>query len=113
MTFDQTMRCGLIVNELVMNSLKHGFPAMTGSIRVHVALDASDPRRVCLTVSDTGVGLPLSFDPSAARTLGTQIVDNLAHQGGGHAEWTSVAGTRVTVSLVLMPSTEPAKLEVQ
>jgi len=68
---------GLIVTELVLNSLKHGFPdGRKGRIVVAYAMDAAGWR---LTVSDDGVGrAPLISGYSAHVGLGTSIVESLA-----------------------------------
>lgn len=83
---DQATPCGLLVNELVSNCLKHAFPDGHGG-DIHVELHAlSDPQQVRLRVSDTGVGLPSDFQLARGRSLGLQLVDDLAHQIGGHLE---------------------------
>jgi two-component sensor histidine kinase len=70
--------CGLIVNELVTNSLKHAFPNdRTGIIEVTMK---SDGDHVELRVSDDGVGLPTSLDPAKAKTLGLDLVYTFAEQ---------------------------------
>lgn len=82
---EQAVPCGLIINELVTNALKYGFPdGKTG--RVLVEVDLNDGR-VELAVSDSGVGLPPGFDPAASSSLGLQLVRNLAVQLGGSLEW--------------------------
>jgi two-component sensor histidine kinase len=71
--------CGLIVNELVSNSLKHAFPAgRSGWIAVRF-------RRVkrskyLLTVSDNGVGLGTKEAPGKTKSLGLEMVGMLADQ---------------------------------
>jgi PAS domain S-box-containing protein len=71
--------CGLIVNELVTNALKHAFPGgREGKIRVR--LRRSDDERVELTVADDGIGLPVGQDPSRAKSLGLDLVYTFAEQ---------------------------------
>jgi len=83
---DQAMPCGLLVNELVSNSLKHGFPAgRTGKLRVEVQR-VDDGPQLRLRVSDTGVGLPDDFETKRATSLGPQLVTDLARQPGGTLE---------------------------
>ncbi|MGC4082687.1 MAG: PAS domain S-box protein [Vicinamibacterales bacterium] len=101
MTPDQTLRVGLIVNELVMNALKHAFRGRGGTIRVRLTLDAADPTHVTITVADSGAGLPGRLDPIRTPTLGMQMVQNLARQTGGAARWSSNEGTEVSVDLRL------------
>jgi len=83
---DQAMPCGLLVNELVSNSLKHGFPdGHTGALRVELQPVDGGPQ-LRLRVSDTGVGLPEGFAPGRATSLGLQLVTDLAKQLGGALE---------------------------
>jgi two-component sensor histidine kinase len=74
--------CGLIISELVTNSLKHGFPG-DRSGRVAVDLQPVDEQRLVLSVSDDGIVLPSGFDLTGASTLGLRLVSNLAGQLGG------------------------------
>ena len=68
--------CGLIINELLSNSLKHAFPMdRTGEIRIAVGQKKGD--EITLTYSDNGVGFPDGLDISKARTLGLRLVHNL------------------------------------
>ncbi len=71
--------CGLLVNELIANALKHAFPdGRAGEIRVELANEADG--QVMLSVSDDGVGIPESLDLGQTETLGLQLVDLLADQ---------------------------------
>ncbi len=82
LSMEQAVPCGLIVNELVSNALKHGFPdGRSGSIRVELGPDES--RQLVLRVSDNGVGLGPGIDVAGTATLGLQLVRNLAGQLGG------------------------------
>lgn len=77
---DQAIPCGLIVNELASNSLKHGFPeGRTGELRIRLSHPPSGSPLV-LSVSDDGVGLPRDFEARRARSLGVQLVSDLARQ---------------------------------
>jgi len=72
--------CGLIINELVSNSLKHAFPGdMSGYITVK--MNKSKKGNYVLTVKDTGTGLPESiFNLNKSKTLGLQLVNDLVAQ---------------------------------
>jgi len=77
---DQAMPCGLVVDELISNSLKHGFPdGRTGEVRVELQPVDGGPQ-VRLRVSDTGVGLPADFETRRRDALGLQLVSDLASQ---------------------------------
>ena len=83
---DQTIPCGLLVNELISNCLKHGFPGgRTGGIRVELRPVDGGPQ-LRLRVSDTGVGLPPDFDSKRSHSLGLQLVSDLTRQIGGRLE---------------------------
>jgi len=82
---DEAIPCGLIINELVSNALKHAYPGnRRGSVSIRGSLDAEGS--VCLTVTDTGVGLPQGFDVSTSESLGLQIVSLLTKQLHGTLE---------------------------
>jgi PAS domain S-box-containing protein len=95
-SLDQATPCGLLVNELLSNGLKHAFPSgRTGEL--HVELHASPQPgdgstqasaqapvqswRLC--VSDNGVGLPSDFEQRRTQSLGLQLASDLARQLGG------------------------------
>ena len=73
--------CGLIVNELVTNALKHGFPdGRKGHITVELV--GGPDQRVVITVSDDGVGIPEEQDLTNSTTLGWQLIMLLSEQIG-------------------------------
>jgi len=75
----QAIPCGLIVNELLTNSLKHAFPnGASGEVRVRLQRGRSGS--IALAVSDTGVGLPADFASRPSHSLGLQLVSDLARQ---------------------------------
>jgi PAS domain S-box-containing protein len=74
--------CGLIVNELISNALKHAFPdGRGGEIRIHLAQESAD--WILLTVSDNGVGIREDFEMAQTTTLGLQLVTLLVDQLAG------------------------------
>jgi len=76
---DAATPCGLIVNELISNALKHAFPGdNAGEIRV--ALHAVDNGDIELMVSDDGIGMPAEFDWRGSQTLGLRLVRNLVER---------------------------------
>ncbi len=77
--------CGLILNELITNALKHGFAGdRSGTIRVSVR--CLRPAELTLEVSDDGVGLPAGFDPRESASLGLTITRRLASQLKGELQ---------------------------
>jgi len=79
---DQAIPCGLIVNELVSNALKHAFPAgRPGEVRIE--LERAGEENLRLRITDNGIGLPPNFDLIRSKSLGLQLVADLARQLGG------------------------------
>ncbi len=84
--------CGLILNELVSNALKHAFPeGRTGEVAVELRRAPAD--RYLIRVSDDGVGYPRSLDFRSTETLGMQIVNTLVAQIDGAIEFSRERGT--------------------
>ena len=76
---DSAIICGLIINELVTNSLKYAFQEdIEGEIRIGIELIDED--EVEIHVADNGVGMPDNFDIKNSSTLGLQIVTALVEQ---------------------------------
>jgi two-component sensor histidine kinase len=88
---ERAIPVGLILNELISNSLKHAFPNdRSGSIRVEAQ---SRDGRVELAVIDDGVGVPEDLATRKSKSLGLQIVEILIRQFGGSWELRRQAGT--------------------
>jgi two-component sensor histidine kinase len=76
----QAVPCGLLINELVSNCLKHAFPdGRVGEVRVELQLIDGGPA-VRLRVADDGVGLPADFKLGQLQSLGLQLVSDLVGQ---------------------------------
>ncbi|MEH0196495.1 DUF4118 domain-containing protein [Caulobacter sp. CCNWLY153] len=90
----QAVPIGLVINELVENALKHGFPEERAG-DIYVSFTAVDEDLV-LSVEDNGVG----FDPTATKTGGgTRIVGSLVQQLGGRIERLGPPGLRIVTTL--------------
>ena len=79
---DRAIPCGIIVNELVSNSLKYGFPDRREGT-VYIRLHPSAEDTVQLVVGDTGVGLPEGLDIEKTDSLGLKLVKMLTGQISG------------------------------
>ena len=88
--------CGLIVNELVSNSLKHAFPDSRGG-EIVILFHTNKDNRVALTFSDNGVGFPEHIDFKDTQSLGLQLVNTLTDQLDGEIELFGHAGTRFEI----------------
>lgn len=79
---DTAIPCGLILTELLSNTLKHAFPDPSqGNITIVATQQA--PHQLCLTVRDNGRGLPYSTSLETLSSLGLQLVRNLTQQING------------------------------
>jgi len=82
---DKAIPCGLILNELITNALKHAFPdGRRGSVRVELQHAATG--NIVLAVSDDGVGMAREDDPRRSSSLGLQLVAMLVEQLRGRLE---------------------------
>lgn len=96
-SLDSAISCGLIINELITNSLKYAFPENRKG-EIQIGFEYLDDGQLELIVSDDGVGLPLNFDFKDSDTLGVQIVKALAeHQLHGTLVLDSTKGTKFLI----------------
>jgi PAS domain S-box-containing protein len=96
LSVDVALPCGLLINELVSNALKHAFSeGRCGTIRIGLGRD--EDGRYRLRVADDGVGLPDGLDFRASPGLGLQLVVALTEQLGGTIEVRAEAGTTVEI----------------
>lgn len=95
--------CGLLISELVTNCLKHAFPdGRSGEI--HIRLQAEPDKRILLSVSDNGLGLPPKFDLTEASSMGMLLVQTLTEQLQGAINFHRDAGLRVEITFAVPTS---------
>jgi PAS domain S-box-containing protein len=94
---ETAVNCGLILNEMASNAIKHAFPGGSGG-EVTVILE-HDPTTgaVCLRVIDNGVGLPAELDWRQSSSLGLRLVQMLAKQMRGAVQTGPGPGTEFQV----------------
>jgi PAS domain S-box-containing protein len=97
LTIDTAIPCGLIINELISNSLKYAFPEeRSGRIGIH--LHAGPENRYMLIVQDNGIGFPIHLDFRSTKSLGLQLVCNLTKQLQGKIDLDRNQGSRFTIT---------------
>jgi two-component sensor histidine kinase len=94
----------MILSELLTNSAKHasaGRPgdAAFGPLRISIRLGRDSDGSLSLVYHDDGVGLPASFDPQAAGTLGMRLIDALTRQMNGSMRAENDGGAKFSFSL--------------
>ena len=97
MDIDTSIPCGLILTELISNSLKYAFPApQQGSVTVSVRSEAEN--RWFLVVQDNGIGIPREIDIANTSSLGLSLVQDLVSQLGGSVQLDRSQGTTFRIS---------------
>jgi two-component sensor histidine kinase len=82
---------GLIVNELVTNSLEHAFPPGKSG-EINIKFHSSDDKYL-LEVKDNGIGFPKDIDYKNTDSLGLRLVVSLTEQIDGKIEFNNTSGT--------------------
>jgi two-component sensor histidine kinase len=95
LTIEQSVPCGLILNELITNAIKYAYPLGKGEIQVCLSGTADS---VSMTVSDQGVGMPPDFDCETSKSLGMTLVQALTRQLDGTLEVGGHPGASFKVS---------------
>jgi PAS domain S-box-containing protein len=98
LSLDMSAPCGLLLTELVSNSLKYAYPDGKGgplTVRFHTVEEGV----YVLTVADEGVGLPAGLDWMNAPSLGLRLVRLLTGQLRGTVVLTPARGTEFVVTL--------------
>ena len=96
MELDNAILCGLIVNELLSNSLKHAFPGgREGEIRIEMGLLNG---QYFIMVKDNGIGFPEDSDYRKSTALGLKLVNALTGQLNGIMELEGSEGTKITIT---------------
>ena len=76
---DVCSQCGLIINEIISNSLKHAFPDGRKG-KICIVLRSEKDGKFKLNISDNGVGLPKDLDIHNTESLGMQLITMLVDQ---------------------------------
>ena len=93
---DAMLPLGLILNELVTNSLKHAF-AETPEPTIGISLIRTDGR-YSLVYADNGMGMPEGFDAAGSATLGMVLIDSLVKQMRGSLRFANEGGLRCEIA---------------
>ena len=94
LNIDTAIPLGLIINELVTNSIKYAFPENIGKITIKLV---SNHDQLELTVSDNGTGISGDLDLESSKTLGLQLVNSLINQLDGRLELDTNHGTNFKI----------------
>jgi two-component sensor histidine kinase/FixJ family two-component response regulator len=100
MDIHSAIPCGLIVNELVTNSIKHAFPnSKQGEVYIDFCKEGNGKQtNYILTVRDNGIGLPENLDIDKAESFGLRLVNILVGQLDGNLEVRNDGGVAFKIS---------------
>ena len=93
LNMNQATQIALVLNELILNAVEHGFKTTTQG-EVHINVEEKEDE-VFVWVSNSGDQLPPGFDVASASHLGLQIVENLVRGLGGKFSLRNVLGWTV------------------
>jgi PAS domain S-box-containing protein len=96
LNLDTSIPCGLIVNEIVSNSLKYAFQGRPEG-RIVIEFSKQSEEKLKLIIRDDGIGLPENLDVESAESLGLQLVTTLITQIGGELEIVVSKGTSFNI----------------
>ncbi|KAF5029195.1 Histidine kinase-, DNA gyrase B-, and HSP90-like ATPase [anaerobic digester metagenome] len=93
---DTLIPLGLIINELITNSLKHAFPNKKGKININ--LKTTNTNILNLKITDNGIGIPQTINIKNTQTLGLKIVKILTEQLDGTIQLNKNNGTNYKIT---------------
>jgi len=97
LNLDVAIPCGLIINELVANSMKYAFPHNhKGNIMISLLSD--NEKNLVLIIKDNGVGMPLNFKTLNPQSLGLELVKLMVKQLNGTMAIDGTAGTKISIT---------------
>lgn len=96
LNIETAIPCGLIISELISNSLKHAFPeGKKGNIRIALRPRGNEYE---LLISDNGIGIPENIDFKNTNTLGFKLINNLVSQIDGKITLDKSHGTKFKIT---------------
>ncbi len=99
LNLDNSIPCGLIINEIISNSLKYAFPNNRDGI-IFVTLKV-DNKKILIEAGDNGIGISDKIDIKNTQTLGLQLVDTLIEQINGTINLERTNGTKFRIEFNL------------
>ena len=101
LSLDLAIPCGLIANEIVVNSLKYAFKDGRKGL-IHVSGHKSGEGEIEIKIGDNGVGLPENAGPGTTQTLGMILIQTLVQeQLGGQVQINRNQGTEYVITFSL------------
>jgi PAS domain S-box-containing protein len=100
LTINQAIPCGLIINEIITNSIKYAFPpGWKGDPKITIALRQDHGNNITLNISDNGIGIPHGLD-SYTDTIGVSLINLLTRQINGTLHFDGMDGASYTITFM-------------
>lgn len=102
LNIDTAGPCGLIINELVSNSIKYAFPKNCDieQPKINITVNKIDELNYTLIIADNGVGLPQNFNINTNKSLGLKLVNSLVAQIEGNIKINLNRGTEYIINFI-------------
>ncbi len=96
LSIDTAIPCGLLISEIISNSLKYAFPNFKqGEINIDLNVENNNYK---LIICDNGVGIPQNLDLNKTDSLGFQLINTLVEQLNGKIDLNLDDGTKYTIT---------------
>ncbi|MFI5145261.1 MAG: histidine kinase dimerization/phosphoacceptor domain -containing protein, partial [Ignavibacteria bacterium] len=102
LTLDTAINCGLVINELLSNSLKYAFKGRKEG-KIDIKLYNMGDNKFYLSIKDDGAGMPASINFKQTSTLGLQLVTTLVDQLEGTINMDNSSGTHYEIQFLEKP----------
>jgi PAS domain S-box-containing protein len=97
MSIDNAIPCGIIINELISNALKHAFPnGRPGHVKISLK---KNRKEIILKIMDDGIGMKSGVDIKKSKSLGLELINALVQQLNGQISVTSEKGTSFSIRI--------------
>jgi len=103
---DTAMPCGLLINEIVSNSLKYAFPSGQEG-KITIKLKALPENKIRISVADNGIGISQEYGLENPSTLGLQLIGALTSQLNGEVEMLNSNGTTFNITFTYPTAKKP------
>ncbi|GAB1544422.1 hypothetical protein NUACC21_70980 [Scytonema sp. NUACC21] len=100
LNIDTAIPCGLIINELVLNSLKHAFNPTIKKPQISLTIHSINSDKFRLIISDNGIGFPKDIDFQDTESLGLQLVCTFTEQLEGTIILDNSQGTKFIIEFI-------------
>jgi two-component sensor histidine kinase len=95
---DQSISCGLLINDIISNAFKHAFPDKNKSDNELIITASESNNNVQILIADNGIGLKEGMIPEENNSLGIQLIYTLIEQLDGNIQLSGENGTKYLIT---------------